>query len=243
MKRIILPAVLLATILGCAVMSEAAVTPVYHCPKVSKPPVIDGKLDDEAWKSAPPIRLVLSQTGEPATKKTIARMCWDDENLYISFDCEDEDIWNDYTKRDDPVYNQEVCEAFLAPTCDLDRYFEINVSPRNVVFDALIRYAVKGVPGEGTDHGWNCEGLRTAVVLDGTIDNRTDKDRGYTVEMAVPFAGLGRSTPKPVERWRANLYRIDLSPLPIEYQAWSPTLVNPAAFHVPERFGTIFFEQ
>jgi hypothetical protein len=38
-----------------------------------------------------------------------------------------------------------------------------------------------------------------------------------------------------------NLYRIDLSPEPVEFQSWSPTLVTPANFHVPERFGTITF--
>lgn len=232
---------ILSLISSAACLASGLVT--YKCPKVSVPPVIDGKLGDEAWNAAPPVRLVLSTTGQPATKQTIARMCWDNENLYISFDCQDEDIWNDYTKRDDPVYNQEVCEAFLVPTCDLDRYFEINVSPRNVVFDALIRHAVKGIPGEGTDHGWTCEGLRTAVVLDGTIDNRKDKDKGYTVEMAVPFAGLGAPTPKPGQRWRGNLYRIDLMPEPAEFQSWSPTMQVPAAFHVPEQFGTIFFEE
>jgi len=223
-------------------MCDAATAPVYRCPKVSKAPVIDGKLDDEAWKAAPPVRLVLSTTGEAATKRTIARMCWDDTHLYVSFDCDDEDIWNDYTKRDDPVYNQEVCEAFLAPSCDLDRYFEINVSPRNVQFDALICHAVKGVPGDGTAHGWTCQGLKSAVVLDGTIDDRKDKDKGFTMEIAVPFAALGRQTPKSNERWRANLYRIDLMPPPQEFMSWAPTWQVPAAFHVPETFGTIFFE-
>lgn len=223
-------------------MCDAAIRPVYRCPKVSTTPVIDGKLDDAAWQCAPPVRLVLSTTGEAAAKKTIARMCWDDRNLYIAFECEDEDIWNDYTKRDDPVWMQEVCEAFIAPKGNLDKYYEINVSPRNVIFDALIRYAVKGVPGKGTTWDWDCEGIKTAVVLDGTIDDRADKDKGYTVEMAVPFAGLGASTPKSNERWRINLYRIDLLPKPEEFQAWSPTLQIPAAFHVPEQFGTIFFE-
>lgn len=216
---------------------------IYLCPRTSTPPVIDGKLDEAVWRGAPPVRLGLSTTGQIGTKKTIARMCWDDANLYVSFDCEDEDIWNDYTKRDDPVYSQEVCEAFLVPGCDLDRYFEINVSPRGVEFDALVCNAVKGVPGAGTDFAWTCKGLRSAVVLDGTIDCRTDKDRGFTVEFAVPFAALGRSTPKPGERWRANLYRIDLIPKPEEFQSWSPTLQVPAAFHVPERFGTIFFTE
>lgn len=241
-SALIVPAIVLA-ILGCVYMCDAAVTPSYRCPKVSTPPVIDGRLDDEAWKTAPPIRLVLSETGKPATKKTVARMCWDDENLYISYECEDEDVWGTYTKRDDPVYNEEVVEVFASPACDLKHYYEINVSPHNVVFDASIRDPVAGRPGAATTKLWDCKGLRTAVVVDGTLDCRTDTDKGWSAEVAIPFAGLDRSTPKPGERWRLNLYRIDLSPKPVEFQAWSPTLVNPAAFHVPERFGTIFFEQ
>ena len=235
------PAIALAILIGSVCMSEAQALPVYRCPKVSKAPVVDGKLDDDAWKIAPEIKLVLSQNGEPATKRTIARMCWDDVNLYISFECDDEDIWSDYTERDDHIFNQEVIEAFLSPQCSLMHYYEINLSPRNVIFDASIFNPVNGQPQPPTDFGWNCEGIRSAVVLDGTIDCRTDKDKGWTGELAIPFTGLGTPTPKPGERWRGNLYRIDLMPEPQEFQSWSPTLYNPPAFHIPDRFGTIFF--
>jgi len=231
---------LLATLVFAGACSAAGVVS-YRCPKVDIPPAIDGRLDDEAWKEAPPIRLVLSTNGNPATKKTIARMCWDATNLYVSFDCDDADIWGTYKKRDDPVYNEEVCEVFASPACDLKHYFEFNVSPRNVVFDSDVYDPVKGHTSPPTTNLWNCAGLRTAVVVDGTLDCRTDTDRGWSAEFAIPFAGLGRSTPKTGERWRLNLYRIDLSPRPVEFQAWSPTFYDPAAFHIPERFGTVFF--
>jgi hypothetical protein len=226
----------------CAAACGAAEVKSYRCPKVADPPTIDGRLDDAAWKLAPPVRLVLSETGSPAAKKTIARMCWDDSCLYVSFDCEDEDIWGTYTQRDDPVYNEEVVEVFASPACDLKHYFELNVSPRNVVFDSHVFDPVAGHPSAPTTSLWNCEGLRTAVCVDGTLDCRTDTDKRWSAELAIPFAGLGTSTPKPGQRWRLNLYRIDLSPKPVEFQAWSPTLVTPAAFHIPERFGTVFFE-
>ena len=232
---------LLLSLIGSAACLASGIVS-YRCPKVSTPPVIDGKLDDAAWELAPPIRLALSETGKPATKKTIARMCWDDANLYVSFECEDTDIWGTYTKRDDPVYCEEVVEVFASPTCSLSTYYEINVSPRNVVFDARIYDPVAGHPSDQTTKLWNCEGLRTAVVVDGTLECRTDTDKGWSAELAIPFAGLDRSTPKPGERWRLNLYRIDLTPKPVEFQAWSPTLYDPAAFHIPERFGTVFFE-
>lgn len=214
--------------------------PVYSCPKVDCAPTIDGKLDDAAWKLAPPVTLVMSCTGEPATKQTTARMCWDDKHLYIGFDCVDTDIFATLMNHDDPIYREEVVEAFINPSCDLTHYYEINVSPRNVVFDAHIVNPGTG-PSDETDFGWTCEGLRTAVAVDGTIDDRTDVDRGWSAEYAIPFAALKRNAPKPGERWRVNLYRIDLYPEPKEFQAWSPTLTPKPAFHVPTRFGTVFF--
>lgn len=228
--------------LAC-VAAEGGDRPVYTCPKVDAAPVIDGRLDDEAWKHAPEVTLVLSEDGKPATKRTTVRMCWDDTNVYVAFDSIDTDIWGTFTQRDDHLFNEEVVEAFIDPDCDLVRYYEINVSPRNVVFDALICNPTDWTPGEGTDYGWNCEGLRTAVIVDGTLDDRTDVDRGWTAELAIPFAGLNVPTPKPGERWRLNLYRIDLTPKPAEFQAWSPTLVSPARFHIPSRFGTVFFSE
>lgn len=220
---------------------QAADLSIYLCPKVSAPPVIDGRLDDAAWQSGPLVALVDAVTGKAARNKTSARMCWDDSNLYVSFRCDDTDIWGTFTKRDQKVYLEEVVEVFAAPQRNLKRYFEVNVSPLNVVFDSIVYDPVDGRLGSGTSGAWNIEGVRTAVVVDGTLDNRADRDNGWTAEFAIPFAGLETHTPKPGERWRLNLYRIDLNPQPAEFLAWSPTYHVPAAFHIPERFGTVFF--
>jgi hypothetical protein len=217
--------------------------PVYVCPLVAQSPTIDGKLDDVAWQAAPSVELVDAVSGAKCTKSTKARLCWDESNLYIAFECVDPDIWGTMTKRDDLVYREEVVEAFIDPECCLHHYFEFNVSPRNVLFDAYIVNPDGLNPGEGTDFSWNCAGARTAVCVDGTLDRRDDVDRGWTAELAIPFSSLGRTTPKAGERWRLNLFRIDLSPPPKEFQAWSPTLFDPPRFHVPKRFGTLFFSE
>lgn len=233
--------IILSALSASLVRAADSPPPVYSAPRVAVPPVIDGRLDDEAWKTAPELGFVLSTTGEPVTKATKARMCWDDTHLYICWQSVDTDIWGTMTQRDDPIYREEVVEAFIDPDCDLLTYFEFNVSPRNVVFDAYIENPDGFNPSDGTDFGWNCEGIRSGVCIDGTLDDRTDTDRGWTAELAIPFASLGRQTPRPGERWRGNLYRIDLDPKPAEFQAWSPTLCTPPRFHVPARFGTIFF--
>ena len=204
---------------------------VYSCQKVCVPPVIDGKLDDAAWKNAQEITFLNTTDGSAATRKTTAKMCWDDKNIYIAYDMEDQCVWSTLTKRDDALYTEDVAEVFLNPSCDLTNYYEMEFSPKNVQFDSLIHYNNVKHSFSG-DVSWTCVGLQSAVnVCDGK----------WTVEAAIPFESLNRQTPKPGERWRGNLYRIDYKPEPAEFQAWSPTLKKPAAFHVPDKFGTIFF--
>ncbi len=214
---------------------------VIRCFKVKTPPVVDGRLDDEVWAGCPEVTLVDTQTGESVNWATKARMCWDDSCLYVAFDSIDQDIWGTMTGHNDPIYDEEVVEIFLEPDNEPTRYFEIEVSPRNVIFEAEIVNTNGLRPNvDRSNYTWRCEGMRTAVIVDGTLDDRTDTDRGWTVEMALPFAPMHK-TPQPGERWRANLYRIDRGKDGDEYQAWSPTLAVPASFHVPAEFGEIEF--
>lgn len=206
--------------------------PIYPCPKIDVPPTIDGRVDEDVWQSAPVVNLSITETGDAPERSTKARMCWDDNNLYISFECTDPQIWATLTKHDDPIYNEDVVEAFLDPDGDLKTYIELEVSPKNVTFDASFD-AENGRPlGSDEARNWTCEGMRTAVTVNET-------DQRWSVEIAVPFASLDRPTPSPGEMWRGNLYRIDYRPEPAEFQAWSPTMAR--NYHRTERFGVIVF--
>lgn len=221
--------------------------PVYYCARTPSPPRVDGRLNDAAWRSAREIGpFILHDGSGPASRATFASLCWDDCCLYVAFKCDDPDVWGTLTKRDDPVFTEEVVEVFLDPDCDFRRYYEINVSPRNVIFDAHISNSTGRAPDKvACPAEWNCRGLRTAVKVNGTLDDRTDTDVGWTVEMGIPFESLDEARkrpPSPGDIWRVNLYRIDLTPTP-EYSCWSPTLQCPPNFHVPSRFGKLVFEE
>ena len=43
--------------------------------------------------------------------------------------------------------------------------------------------------------GWDLPGLATAVHLDGTLNDPSDLDQGWTVEIAVPWASLSHLVP------------------------------------------------
>jgi hypothetical protein len=215
--------------------------PTYHCRQAAGALQIDGALDEADWKGVAPTRVFrLSHgKGSPA-RKTRAKALWDDRTLYLAFECDDRDVFSPYTRRDQPLYEGEVVEAFVATGDDPRRYFEFNVSPANVIFDArVVNLRPKGKMT--AEPAWNAPGMRSAVRVRGTLNRRGDRDRGWTAEIAIPFVDLG--LPRAVragDTWRVNLYRIDRA-TPPEYSAWSPTLVDPPSFHVPDRFGRLVF--
>ena len=234
----------LILVLAASVVAAAAGTPTeapklelptYTILRTPQPITIDGVLDESIWSRLQTMHFTWCN-GHPAVFETEAKACWDDEYLYIAFSCVDNDIWGTYTKRDEPLYLEEVVEVFLNPTNDLRHYFEFEVSPRNVIWDGRIIHTGDRYKG---DTRWDATGLRTGVRVVGTLDDRTDIDQSWTVEMAIPFFSIAK-TPVDGERWRGNLYRIDRGKV-VEHSCWSPTASETPAFHVPWRFGHLVF--
>src|SRR5436305_12305213 len=98
---------LLAAPLG-AQPRELPRIPRYIVHRARQPIVVDGKLDDTAWKSAGTIEFRFpwdKQTG--ARQETTARLLWNDEYLFVGYDCQDTDITAHYTERDDPTYKDD----------------------------------------------------------------------------------------------------------------------------------------
>jgi hypothetical protein len=174
------------------------------------------------------LALVENVTGnapQQATQVTIAR---DAGHLHVRFECEDAQPWATITRRDGPLYQEEVVEVFLNPFGDLECYFEIEVNPLNTVLDLMLRRIGKGWRKE---FAWTCEGLETSVSMTET---------GWTASLAIPFAALVAEPPASGTIWRANFLRIDRpAGCPRELSAWSPT--GRAGFHEVDRFGFVEF--
>ncbi len=224
--------------LGPLLESLSPGLPEYHVVRARPPPAIDGVLDDPAWAKATAVNLVNSLDGSPARVRTTARLLWDDQYLYVSFDCEDPDVWSTFTKHDDPLYTQEVVEIFIDADGDGRTYNEIEVSPANVVFDAYFPERRQGM-----DLSWESQAL-TAVTVQGTLNDASDIDQGWRVEMRIPIARLAavpNVPPRPGDRWRFNLYRLELhGRKEVEGLAFSPPRVGD--FHALNRFAWLVFE-
>jgi hypothetical protein len=109
---------------------------------------------------------------------------------------------------------------------------------------------------------WDITGLQSAVAVRGTVNDPTDADMAWTVELAFPWAALAEHAPesrapRDGEQWRINLSRVqwDLDvvdggyqkrrdavtgdPLPEHNWVWSPQgAIN---MHMPERWGVVQF--
>jgi hypothetical protein len=196
-----------------------AVDNVYRCRQV--------QYDQLNWESIDPVSLVDVVTGERVKEATLVKACWDTDALYIRFECEDAYTVSRFTQRDEPLYEQDVVEVFLDEDGKGTRDFEIEISPNNIVFDAVIEND-QGKLTVGTD--WDAEGLKTNVWTG-------DGLRIYELELS--FFNFARKPQKGTE-WRVNFYRIDEERDGTRhFQAWSPTgAVN---YHIPSRFGRLLF--
>jgi len=201
---------------------------------------IDGVLAESAWdradKAGPFVR---SLDGKPTSAATEARLLWDDDYLYVAFLAEDTNVSGAFFKDDEKLYTSNVVEIFLDPSGDGSHYDEIEVAPTNALFDA----SFAGGARQGMDLSWSSR-AKHAVRVDGTLNDPRDVDRGWTVELAIPFASLtGMPKPRPQrgDRWKFNLYRLRQGPgQPDEGQAYSPPMRGD--FHALDRFATMRFE-
>lgn len=177
--------------------------------------------------------LVRAEDGGAVRWPTRVRLGWRADRLRVRFDCADEDAWGTLTRRDSPLWTEEVVELFLAPgDAPPRRYFELELAPTGIVFDARVESPRGDRLGMTVDPEWNCSGLETRV-------ERTGAGSDWAATLSIPWRACCGGGPLP-RRWRLNLYRIERPRFPgalPEHSAWSPTLVSPADFHRPARFG------
>jgi len=172
-----------------------------------------------------------------ARQQTAVRLYYDTSALYVRFDCADRGIWGTLTQRDDPIYNEEVVELFLAAGEDTPtEYAEIEVSPNGVLFDAWVQNPTGNRAEMVVETAWDWPGIRWHA-------QRVDAEKRWWAVLALPWVGIVPDGPLPTIL-RANFYRIErprnAEP---EFSCWSPTLTDPADFHRPERFGMLRIEE
>jgi hypothetical protein len=235
----------------------------FVCYRTAAPLVIDGKLDEAAWKAAPWTEPFVDIQGDQAPRPqfaTRAKMLWDDEHFYVAADLQEPHLWATLTARDAVLFQDNDFEVFIDPDGDTHNYFELEINALATVWDLMLVQPYRD--GGPAIHAWDIAGLRAAVDLRGTLNRPDDRDDGWSVEMAIPWtilaeAAPGHRRPRPGERWRVNFSRVQWQldvagnryekrraspggkPLPEDNWVWSPQ--GAIDMHMPERWGSVQF--
>ncbi len=198
----------------------------YPCRRTDTVPIIlDGLLDDGPWKTAPWSESFVDIEGwnKPTPRyATWFKMLWDDENLYIGAYLEEPHLWATYDKYDMVVFHEHDFEVFIDPDGNKESYYELEFNVIGTIFDLYLdrEYRLGGT----AHHQWNCEGIEGAISKFGTANNSIDTDKGWQIEIKIPFRCLrppsnvqndgpenirDGDSPAIGEKWRMNFSRVE----------------------------------
>lgn len=186
---------------GAVVISDfrmEEVKDLYSIHKTSQAPAIDGILDDDCWKSAVPLTnfYCSDNNAVPAKTQTIAYLSYDENNLYIAFKNEEEDIKllkAGVTERDGSLWNDDCNEIFI--NVPDGKTYQFIANALGTKWDGTIYAKIPGDPLIG-DAKWN-----------GEWTNAPAKGKDYwTTEMCIPFSNF-KSRPDNGAKWSINLAR------------------------------------
>jgi cellulose/xylan binding protein with CBM9 domain len=175
----------------------------------------------------PPIHLRDSTGGGPPRLATSVRVGSRNGCLLVRFDGRDAGVVATYTRRDEPLWKEDVFEVFLSPSEDPKVYYEFEVNPLGALFDARVESPEGRRTTMTVDVSWNCPGFGARV--------RVQPGR-WSALLTIPLSLMDPAG--KARRWHANFYRIDRGPAD-EYSAWQPTMADPPDFHIPARFGQL----
>jgi len=176
--------------------------------------VIDGVADESSWKNASFTENFIDIEGIKQPKfNTKLKMLWDDNYLYVYSEMEEPHIWATLKQRDTVIYYNNDFEVFIDPSGEAQDYGEIEINALNTVWDL---YLDKPYRTGGKAHfNWNLDHLKSAVKIYGTLNNPSDIDSLWTVEMAIPLKPLmalkndSETKPNDGEQWRINFSRVE----------------------------------
>lgn len=243
--------------------SDTPVIRAYTVNYTSRPVQIDGQLTDPAWKMAKWSELFVDIEGDLKPKPlydTKVKMLWDSQYLYIGAYLKEPNLWATLKNHDDIIFRDHDFEVFIDPNNDENQYFEIEINTIGTVMDLfMFRSYKKGGP---MDMGWNSDGMKSATSYEGTLNDNSDTDKGWYVEMAIPYDCLkkpGRNyLPQTNQPWRIDFSRVEWTlekngmsyskklqangkPIPEFNWVWSP--IGIIDMHIPSRWGFLYFKK
>lgn len=170
--------------------------------KTRQAPVIDGKLDDTVWQSAPlAVDFVQNSPnfGKPASAKTEVKILYANDAVYIGAKLYDDPsaIRKQLTARDgEQRQDADYFSVFFDTYNDKQNGFQFLVTPANVQSDTKLTASANVGWGEFGDRSWDAVWQsQTSMTKD-----------GWVVEMRIPYFSI-RFAKQPVQTWGIQFLR------------------------------------
>lgn len=169
--------------------------PIGTATRVTDAPVIDGVLDDSAWRNVEVLGGFTQAEpfqGQPASLTTDVRIVYDDDALYVSAVMHDDDpsrIVTTDTRRDSSLTDMDSFQIILDTYHDQQNGFVFGTNAAGIQYDAQIRN--QGRPEDSWDGSWD---VMTSVT-----------ETGWSAEFRIPLRTL-RYGPAP-QTWGVNFQR------------------------------------
>ena len=205
--------------------AQAQITPDRMVPFCTRPPVLDGKLDDDCWNTALVLDLFYLADGKrtPCKQKTEVRVLFDDTNVYFGVRCEESDLSKIKTRspgRDQPDWEDDRIEFFIDVLGRGGRLpvFYLSINTAGMLHDQVL--------GAADWHAHVC-------VAPG-------KTKGaWLLEVRLPLRELGKLRSIACERWHMNIGRIHRA----TFRGKSAIVPVKRSFMQPGRFAGFEFRK
>ena len=221
--------------------------PIYKVSKTKDTFIADGKMDEPSWQNAEvrTFDYFFRRDKEADVQKTKFRMLWDDKNLYLFYEFEDTSLTARETQHDGRTYLDDCAEFFCLPipeSLNMHYGFEVNVTKIRYDYVMLWEFHDKRnvfIPDYNPEY-------EVGATYDGTINDDTDVDKGWTMEFIIPLKAFsGFNTRNLAEkRWAFQAVRQDRNLVDDKFRSTStlfPTYDIKLDVHPPYRFGLMEF--
>lgn len=210
--------------------------------------VVDGNMNEQSWHKAEgrSLNYYYKIEKESDKQETIFRMLWDEENLYVFFQCKDRYITARETQRDGAPYYDDCAEIFLIPAPDsLNMHFGFELNLYKTANDFI--YLNDICKGEAMVVKAYNPDYKVACSIQGSLNDNSDIDKGWTMEMAIPLSilkGVNFTPVKAGNKWAFLAVRQDRNDAKGERRSTStifPIYDISKNVHQPNRFGLVEF--
>ncbi|MDG3582425.1 carbohydrate-binding family 9-like protein [Galbibacter pacificus] len=257
-KSILIVLLFVSNLLICQQSNIPEIPKAYIAPKTSEAIKIDGYANENSWITAPWTGPFIDIEGITIPKyETKIKILWNEDYLYFYAKLEEPHVWATLKQRDTVIFYNNDFEIFIDPDGDTHDYMEFEINALNTIWDLFLTKPYR--EGGKVLDNWDIKGIKTAVQIQGSLNNSNDDDIGWTIEIAMPWSAIEEATKKGAPEnqfWRINFSRVnwDFDVVDGKYQrkkdnkgnylpeynwVWSPQgVIN---MHEPERWGYVYF--